>query len=370
MLVRFWGVRGGIPTPEPGKMRYGGNTSCVSVELDDGTLLILDAGTGIRLLGNELVETRARGEIRAHVLLSHLHWDHIQGIPFFKPLFHPGNHLHFVGQRPERTSLRAQLEGQQNFAYFPVDMGYMSAEKSFEEVGDSEFTLGGARVRSRRLNHPGGCLGYRIEAGASSFVYCTDNEQSGEGPDEAIVDLARDADILVFDTNYTPDEYWQGRTGWGHSTWKQAIVNARAAGVKHLVLFHHDQDHDDVFMDSVESEARAEFEHCTAAREGMRIRLAESRGEADWGIELAWSENGEEVLLAGPLKADGWMKALDGAERGRLDATPLRSLAPEQLRQGLRRLDATLSGPLLLTCLADHQRAHLADLPLRHIRLS
>jgi phosphoribosyl 1,2-cyclic phosphodiesterase len=368
MLVRFWGVRGGIPTPEPGKMRFGGNTSCISVELDDGTLLILDGGTGLRLLGNELVERRTAGELEGHIFFSHLHWDHIQGIPFFKPLFQPGNRLHFYGRRPVDTSLRAQLEGQQNFAYFPVDMSYMSAEKTFTELGEEQFVVGGAVVRCRALNHPGGCLGYRIEAGAASFVYCTDNEHTGEGPEAAIVDLAADADILVFDTNYTPEEYRAGRVGWGHSTWRQAIINARAARVRHLVLFHHDQDHDDAFMDGLEATARSEFEHCTAAREGMRIRLQERREPQDWGIELSWFEDGEEVLLAGPLAAAGWQRSLSG--RGRLDGTPLRGLAPEQLRHGLRRLDAALRAPLLLTRLAEEQRACLVGLELRHIRLS
>jgi phosphoribosyl 1,2-cyclic phosphodiesterase len=274
MDLRFWGVRGGIPTPEAGKMRFGGNTSCVSVQLADGTLIILDAGTGIRLLGNELVRRFPQGGIRGHILLSHLHWDHIQGIPFFKPLFSPNNLFEFIGLRQEGTTLRAQLEGQQNYAYFPVDMGHMSSRKDFREVCDESFRLGEATVRCRRLNHPGGCLGYRIEAGGVSVVYATDNEHTGPGPEEAVVELARGADLLIFDTNYTPEEYEAGRRGWGHSTWLQAVVNAQAAGVDRLVLYHHDQDHNDQQLEEIEALACELFPRSLAAREGMRIRLA------------------------------------------------------------------------------------------------
>jgi phosphoribosyl 1,2-cyclic phosphodiesterase len=273
MDLRFWGVRGGIPTPEHGKMRFGGNTSCLTVELDDGTLIILDAGTGIRLLGNELIQRFPQGGIRGHILFSHLHWDHIQGIPFFKPLFSPGNHFEFIGMRPEGTTLRAQLEGQQNYAYFPVDMSHMSAVKTFREVEEESFALGRATVTCRRLNHPGGCLGYRIECDGAAIVYATDNEHTGPGPEQAVVELARGADLLIFDTNYTPEEYDAGRQGWGHSTWRQAVVNSQAADVGRLILFHHDQDHDDAELEEIEARACAQLPRTIAAREGLRFRL-------------------------------------------------------------------------------------------------
>lgn len=275
MRVHFWGVRGGIPTPEADKIQFGGNTSCISIELDDGHWIILDAGTGIRLLGNQLVGRYPNGGLEAHILLSHLHWDHIQGIPFFKPLFHPGNRFHFLGHRPQGTSLREQLEGQQDFSYFPVDMTYMQAEKRFREVANMDFNIGGAQIRSRMLNHPGGCLGYRIQVGEASIVYATDNEHTGSGPEDAILELAEGADILVYDSNYTPQEYEAGRTGWGHSTWLQAVVNARAAGVHQLILYHHDQDHDDRIMLEIETATREEFPNSMAAREGMSIVLDE-----------------------------------------------------------------------------------------------
>lgn len=272
MDLRFWGVRGGVPTPEVGKMGFGGNTSCVTVEIGDGTLIILDAGTGIRLLGNELVHRHPEGGIHGHILFSHLHWDHIQGIPFFKPLFSPGNHFEFIGMRPQGTTLQAQLEGQQNYAYFPVDMSHMSSRKTFREVDEETFALGEAQVTCRHLNHPGGCLGYRIEAGGATIVYATDNEHTGPGPEAALVALAQGADVFICDTNYTPEEY-ESRRGWGHTTWRQAVINAQAAGVGRLILFHHDQDHDDTELKQIEALACAQFPRSMAAREGLRIQL-------------------------------------------------------------------------------------------------
>ena len=280
MDLRFWGVRGGVPTPEVGKMGFGGNTSCVTVEMGDGTLIILDAGTGIRLLGNELVRRHPEGGIRGHILFSHLHWDHIQGIPFFKPLFSPGNHFEFIGMRPQGTTLRAQLEGQQNYAYFPVDMSHMSSRKTFREVDEETFALGEAQVTCRRLNHPGGCLGYRIEAGGATIVYATDNEHTGPGPEAAVVALAQGADVFICDTNYTPEEY-ESRRGWGHCTWRQAVINAQAAGVGRLILFHHDQDHDDTELKEIEALACAQFPRSMAAREGLRIQLNGQPGEGE-----------------------------------------------------------------------------------------
>jgi phosphoribosyl 1,2-cyclic phosphodiesterase len=285
MKVRFWGVRGGVPTPGAGHARFGGNTSCLSVESDSGSLVILDAGTGLRLLGNHLLQKCPEGGLEATILFSHLHWDHIQGIPFFKPLFNSRNRFRFMGQDGRDQTFQRSLEVQQASSFFPVDLSYMSASKSFHSLDESRFTEGEFRIRARRLNHPGGCLGFRLEVGEASLVYATDTEHVCEGPDPVVVELARHADVLVFDTNYTPEEYRQGRQGWGHSTWEHAILNARAAGVRRLVLFHHDQDHDDMAMDAIEREARTHCGQCFAAREGMVLELAEQTA-ADGTREL------------------------------------------------------------------------------------
>ncbi|MCB1047328.1 MAG: MBL fold metallo-hydrolase [Calditrichaeota bacterium] len=285
MKVRFWGVRGGVPTPGAGHARFGGNTSCISVESDSGELLILDAGTGLRLLGNQLLQRAPQGGLEATILFSHLHWDHIQGIPFFKPLFNPRNTFRFMGQDTKDLTFQRSLEVQQASSFFPVDLEYMSARKSFHSLTEGTFQQGPFSIQARRLNHPGGCLGFRIQVGEACLVYATDTEHIVEGPDPVIVDLARHADLLIFDTNYTPEEYRQGRVGWGHSTWEHAILNARAAGVRRLVMFHHDQDHDDVAMDAIERAAHQHCGNCFAAREGMVLQLQE-RKDAEGAREL------------------------------------------------------------------------------------
>ena len=337
MIVRFWGVRGGIPTPDPDKIRFGGNTSCLSVELDDGTLLILDAGTGIRRLGNDLIQRESTTE-EAWILLSHLHWDHIQGIPFFKPLFQRGKRFHFVGHDPINTTLREAIEGQQNFQYFPVDMGHMLAEKDFHSVENESLRCGGASITTHRLRHPGGCTGYRIQAGDAVLVYATDVEHGEEGACEDLIELAQDADVLITDANYTPDEYAEDRVGWGHSTWEQAILSARAANVRHLILFHHDQDRDDLSVAALEASARERFPSCTAAREGMVLQLSEDRSkQLDEECQISFPDGETLVLQLGV-----------GAQR-KLPVGTMNALHPEMLRANgdqlgklLRQLDCSL----------------------------
>ncbi len=277
MDLRFWGVRGGIPTPGAEYTRYGGNTSCLSLTTDQGDLLILDAGTGIRRLGNLLLLKHPDGGIDATILFSHLHWDHIQGIPFFKPLFDKRNRFTLMGQDSRDVAFKDSLQVQQSSNFFPVDLNYMSAEKLFRSLAEEELKIGNLTIRSRRLNHPGGCLGYRIEYAGNSIVYATDHEHVDTGADPVIVDLARDADLLIFDCNYTPEEYEEGRQGWGHSTWAHAITNAREANVGRLVLFHHDQDHSDEQMDRIVADAGQQCPSCVAACEDMVIRLRPER---------------------------------------------------------------------------------------------
>ena len=268
MKIKFWGVRGGIPTPEFNKMRYGGNTSCVTVTADNGEMLILDAGTGLRLLGDEL----AKNELgQMTLLLSHLHWDHIQGIPFFKPLFNGNNKIRFVGAKRENCSLRDSLEKQQQGRFFPVEMKHMAAYQSFREVGEETFRIGTFKITTRDPNHPEGCLGFRIEADGKIFTYSTDTEHYPDHLDPQVLALADHADFFCYDCNYTPEEYENGHIGWGHSTWEVGTKLANAASVGKFIIFHHDQTHTDDMMDDILKKANLQFPDCEVAREGLEL---------------------------------------------------------------------------------------------------
>jgi phosphoribosyl 1,2-cyclic phosphodiesterase len=265
-FVRFWGVRGSIATPGPATAEVGGNTSCVEVRCGD-ELIVLDAGTGLRALGDELVR---RGEKRGELLLSHLHWDHIQGLPFFVPLYVPGTELTVRGPAWGDGGLAGALRRQMSAPGFPVELGDVSARLRFEELRPrSQFECGEARITAAKLNHPGGVLGYRIEYRNRSIVYATDTEHY-ECVDPVLRELARGADLLIYDAQYTPEEY-PSKVGWGHSTFEAACWLAREAGVKRLALFHHDPRHGDAAVAAIERRAQACFGDVFAAREGMQL---------------------------------------------------------------------------------------------------
>ncbi len=276
MRVRFWGVRGSIAAAGPETAQVGGNTSCVEVRVSDGTadgetLVILDAGTGLRRLGESL-----RGPVAAHLFFSHLHWDHIQGFPFFGPAYAPGNRLTL--HAPERCApngnVRAALEAQMRAPHFPVGLDAMRAELSFCAVAaGAEIVVGAARVQSAAAKHPNGCLAYRVSAGGRSVVYATDTEHDASGRiDRQLVELARGADVLIYDAQYTVEEY-AGKRGWGHSTAEEGARLAEAAGVGQLVLYHHDPTHDDWQIARIEAATRARFPNTVAAREGLTLSL-------------------------------------------------------------------------------------------------
>jgi len=275
LTVRFWGVRGSIASPGPDTIRYGGNTSCVEVRAGD-RLLVLDGGTGLRRLGAHLMAQRAPCD--AHVFLSHLHWDHIQGIPFFTPAFVPGNRVRFYGERKGKQSLQDILEAQMHSPNFPVPLSIMRAHLSFEELtGHSALTLGDARITTAPLNHPNGCLGVRVERQGRAVVYATDTEHLPDGAlDPHLLALARGADVLIYDAMYTDEEY-KTRVGWGHSTFTEGIRLAAAAGVRQLLFFHHDPEHDDDFLDRQLAHhrevARAVGVQADMAREGLVVEL-------------------------------------------------------------------------------------------------
>ena len=274
MKVRFWGVRGSTPTPTLDNFRYGGNTACVEVRTPQGEILILDCGTGLRMLGKKLLVEFGQQSIRANMFLSHYHWDHIQGIPFFEPLYNPENHFFFHSFPSQGRSVQEALEGQMSDPYFPVDLSAMRAFRSFTRIDETSLSFQDAVVTTIHLNHPQGCLGFRIECGGKVLVYATDNEPGSPEHDQNVRKLAAGADVLIYDTQYTPIEYVSLRKGWGHSTWREAVNIAQEAQVCQLILFHHDPDHSDTVLDTILGEARKFFPNTVAAWEGLELDLA------------------------------------------------------------------------------------------------
>jgi phosphoribosyl 1,2-cyclic phosphodiesterase len=304
MRARFWGVRGSIAVPGPLTNRYGGNTSCVEIAADGLDPIIIDAGTGIRRLGKEMA-TGAFGEGRgvAHLLISHTHWDHIQGLPFFAPLHTRGNSLHVYARRRD-THLRAVFASQTESPYFSIPLDELRADVTFHELGDSQrFTIGPAEVRCTRLNHPWIALAYRIELEGRAVVYASDtapfrdilfeHEFIGQPPAagaslepgkaaalaamrQALVDLCRGADLLIYDSQFTPEEY-RDKPHWGHSTPDDAIAIAREAEVGTLALYHHAPHRTDDEQDAILARCRAALAggrlQIVAAHEGLDLEI-------------------------------------------------------------------------------------------------
>ncbi len=273
MRVKFWGVRGSTPTPQAENLRIGGNTPCLELRSDSGRLLIVDCGTGLRPLGKALMREFAGRPIRAHILLSHYHWDHIQGLPFFTPLYEPSNEFRFYSFHAPQTSLEHTLRGQMADPYFPVDMRSLVAIRTFAEINQAPLQLDDFTVCARRINHPQGCLSFRIESNRHSIVYASDNEPGEPQSDRSIRELARDADVLVYDSQFSREQLAGEKKGWGHSTWEEGVRICQEAGVKQLVLFHFDPDSDDRAVAQLEHQARARFPNSCAAYEGLEISL-------------------------------------------------------------------------------------------------
>lgn len=272
--IRFWGVRGSIASPGQDTAEVGGNTSCVEI-VAGATRLVCDAGTGMRRLGETLVKD---GPQDLTLLLSHQHWDHIQGLPFFLPVYVPGTRIAVVGRRADDMTLEDALAAQMRAPHFPVRFAELPAQLGFRQVDPGQtLHVGEAVVRVQRGNHPGGVLAYRIEHDGRSVVYATDTEHYA-CVDPVLRDFARGADVLVYDAQYTADEYAGriGRTkvGWGHSTWQAACELAEAAEVGELLLFHHDPQRTNLGVAEIERLARGRFSSTLAAREGMTLELA------------------------------------------------------------------------------------------------
>ncbi|NCJ05626.1 MBL fold metallo-hydrolase [Synechococcales cyanobacterium C] len=274
LIVRFWGVRGSIPSPGFSTLRYGGNTPCVEVHAG-ATRLIFDGGTGLRVLGQALLKQMP---LEAHLFFGHTHWDHIQGFPFFTPAFIEGNRFHIYGTLgPQGQTIEQRLTDQMLHPNFPVPLQVMGGELKFYdlEVGQT-LVLGAVTVRNGPLNHPGGAVGYRVEWQGRVVSYITDTEHPPDGLDLNVLALAQGADVLIYDATYTDAEYqdsYHSKVGWGHSTWQVAIQVAQAAAAERLVLFHHDPLHDDGFLDQVAAAAQAKFASTMVAHEGLTLCL-------------------------------------------------------------------------------------------------
>ncbi len=277
MRIKFWGVRGSIAVPGPDTVEVGGNTSCVEVRCDQ-TLVILDGGTGMRLLGQSLLSELP---LEAYVFFSHVHWDHIQGFPFFTPAFIPGNRFHMYGGNNVTHTLEETLAGQMDYPSFPVTLTDMAAQMSFHDLHEGQVVRIGEtnpiEVVNARGNHPNGVFAYRLTYKGKSLVYATDTEHYSV-IDPKLVRLARNADLLIYDTMYLPEEYsgevgGLPKTGWGHSTYVHGVELAKTAQVGQLVLFHHDPSHTDADVAAKEKRAQALFPKSVAAREGLVIDL-------------------------------------------------------------------------------------------------
>jgi len=292
--VKFWGVRGSIPTPGPQTSRYGGNTPCLELNYDGDNFFILDAGSGIRVFGQYLMTLGK--PIKSHIFISHMHWDHIQGIPFFVPAFIPGNEFVFHGAQEADLKLENILADQMNPVNFPVQIDEMASKFIFQEMYEGEYTIEGIKIEAMYLNHPGYALGYKFYINDKAIIYISDNEpypvypnasQDTDNPNEIkivednnqrLISFARDAHIFIHDAQYTPEEY-KTKYQWGHSPYDYTVKVALEANVNTLVLFHHDPVHDDDFIDNmVDSAKKISWQagsnmKILGAKEGLELSL-------------------------------------------------------------------------------------------------
>jgi len=272
MQITFWGVRGSIPTPGPTTVQIGGNTSCVEVRAGKA-IIIFDGGTGLRLLGRKLLKEMP---LTAHMFFSHVHWDHIQGFPFFEPAFVKGNVFHLYGGNNVSRTLEETLAGQMDHPNFPVHLSAMGAKMTFRDLTEGEAVEiddgegHKARVMNAAGNHPQGVYAFRVDHRGKSIVFATDTEHYEGRIDEKLVKLANKADVLIYDSQYTPEEY-AAKKGWGHSTYEEGVRLAKAAGASKYVLFHHDPGQGDAAVRDKEKRAAALFPDVVTAQEGLVI---------------------------------------------------------------------------------------------------
>ncbi|MGM3306803.1 MBL fold metallo-hydrolase [Anabaena sp. WFMT] len=272
--VQFWGVRGSIPCPGSNTVRYGGNTPCVAMQVG-GKNLVFDCGTGVHVLGQSLLPQMP---VEGHIFFTHSHWDHMQGFPFFTPAFIKGNKFHIYGAiAPDGSTIEQRLNDQMLHPNFPVPLQIMQANLEFHNIkAGKPIYIDDIIIETAPLNHPGEAVGYRVNWRGGAAVYITDTEHFPDKLDENILWLSRDADILIYDSTYTDEEYYSSkspRIGWGHSTWQEAVKMAQAANVKTLVIYHHDPAHNDDFLDDVGKQASEKFSGAIMAKEGLVLPI-------------------------------------------------------------------------------------------------
>jgi phosphoribosyl 1,2-cyclic phosphodiesterase/ActR/RegA family two-component response regulator len=283
--IKFWGTRGSIATPGPATMRYGGNTSCVEMRCGD-TILMLDCGTGAREMGNSLAQEFAGRALEIHLFISHTHWDHIQGFPFFAPAYMPNSKITVYSARGCDKPLDRIFTGQMDASYFPVAMSDLAATLRFIEL-DGDIVLGDTKIEHMFLNHPGIAVGFRIHGGGKTISYLTDHEvycrMRGDLDhyrklDEQVNQFAADSDLYIREAQYTDEEYPK-KKGWGHSTASDAVKSAVQARARQLALYHHDPMHDDHELDRIVAGCRTQIQEygvnlaCFAAADGQRLHL-------------------------------------------------------------------------------------------------
>ena len=284
MELTFWGVRGTLPVPGEGSLRHGGNTSCVTLEFSQGPFFIFDAGTGIKVLSDHLRET-GRSRVEAKLFISHPHWDHINALPFFEPMYTQGSEFEILGASHGDVTMRELISAQMDDVYFPITLKEFAARVYFRDLHEETIEIGKVTIRTKLLSHPGYCLGYRVEYNGRSICYVTDNELFLESDPshnaayvETLAEFVSETDVLITDCTYTDEEY-KSKVGWGHSCISQVVDLADRGNVKTLALFHHDPDQDDAAIDAKWEEAcrllksRGSSTECVAPVEREKITI-------------------------------------------------------------------------------------------------
>lgn len=272
MNLTFRGVRGSLCRAGKDYFKYGGNTTCLELRMSDTEWLILDCGTGMHALNSELPHRASKEGLHFHVLLTHFHRDHLEGLPFFMPLYDPACSFTFYGFPWADMGVRQVLEEGIRPPWFPLNVGGTASSKDYIDLSGDPLRIGGVEVSMTRLNHPQGSTAYRLDHGGRAVVFATDIEHGDPESDARLVELSSGVDVLIHDAQYTPAEYDLHR-GHGHSTWTGALQAARDCGAKNLVLFHHDPNRSDTELDDIVRQARATFPHVEAAREGNSLLI-------------------------------------------------------------------------------------------------